>query len=121
MIENTREANVIVARCKKSKKTFGIRVEKHLDNIWHCNWAFKLTKKAAINEGYEDKIISGQITLDLEYPGCPYCGMEAWFSCGKCGKLTCHNGNEKKATCAWCGNSGTLQRTDRFDLQGGGY
>lgn len=120
MREDIREANVIIAKCRHSKMPFGIRIERRPDAVWYCNWAFPITERGASNEGYGDTMISGQMALDEDYPGCPYCRADAWFSCGKCGKLTCYGG-EERVTCAWCSSSGGLRAADHFDLRGSGY
>lgn len=114
-----REASVVAGRCSKARKTFGIRMEKS-KNEWHCTWAFKIDDKAAKNEGYDNEMVSGRIVVDDEYPGCPYCETKGWFSCGKCGKLTCYNG-ETVVTCGWCGNKGEVRAAETFDLKGGGF
>lgn len=116
-----KEATVILAKCKNAHKSFGIRVEKKDKNEWNCTWAFKITEKAAGNEGYSDTMVSGKIDIDKEYPGCPYCGSDCWFQCGKCGKLNCYSGEESRVTCEWCGSTGDLRAADTFDLKGGGY
>ena len=119
MQEFKREANVVVAKCTHSKQPFGIRMER-INDGWSCTWAFKINEKSAKNEGYDTAMVSGRIETDPEYPGCPYCGTMGWFSCGKCGNLTCYSG-ENIVTCAWCGNKGECQEADTFDLKGGGY
>jgi hypothetical protein len=120
MKENVKEASVVMAKCRQSKMPFGIRIEKRTDNVWYCNWAFKLTEKVASNEGYGSVMISGKVDMDSEYPGCPYCETGGWFTCGNCGKMTCYGG-EEQVTCAWCGHSGGVRSSDTFDLTGGGY
>lgn len=120
MVKTDRVATVVLARCRQSKRTFGIRVEKKNDGAWHCDWTFQIDEKAASHEGYGDTLVSGRVDLDQEYPGCPYCGTMGWFSCGKCGKLTCL-GEERFVTCSWCGNSGEMRFSDTFDLHGGNY
>ena len=116
----SREATVIVARCKQTKQPFGIRMEKMSDGAWHCTWAFKITDKAVSHEKYEDTMISGRVELDPEYPGCPYCGGSSWFKCNCNDKITCWNG-ESKVTCAWCGETSDVAPADKFDLRGSGY
>lgn len=116
-----REANVILARCDKSKKSFGIRIEKKADQIWYCDWAFKISEKGASNEGYGSSMISGKVSLDGAYPGCPYCGTDSWVSCAKCGKLTCCAIGAETSTCAWCGHSANVVQGEDFKLTGGGY
>lgn len=114
------EATVVMAKCTHSRECFGIRTEKK-GGAWHQTWAFKLSPQAASREGYAEEPVSGRIIVDDEYPGCPYCKAMGWFNCGRCGKLTCHNGRESFVTCAWCGNSGNTSAADSFDLKGGGY
>lgn len=121
MREDVREANVVMAKCKSSKRPFGIRIEKRINNVWYCTWAFKLSEQVGSNEGYGSTMISGRVDVDSEYPGCPYCGGNGWVSCGNCGKLTCYNGEGHTFTCTWCGQSGELQSAEIFDLSGGGY
>lgn len=121
MREDVREASVVMAKCNKSHRPYGIRIERRTDNIWYETWAFKLSEKAGSNEGYGNTMISGQIKIDDEYPGCPYCGAIGWVSCSSCGKLTCYSGEGNSFTCSWCGNSGKLRTAETFDLSGGGY
>lgn len=121
MRDDVREASVVMAKCKLSYKSYGIRVERRANDVWYCTWAFQLTEKAGNNEGYGNNMISGRVEVDMEYPGCPYCGGKGWVSCGRCGKLTCYNGEGNCFTCAWCKNSGELQTAEMFELSGGGY
>ena len=46
--ENIREASVVMAKCRASHRTYGIRIERKRDNVWHCTWAFQLTEKAGV-------------------------------------------------------------------------
>ena len=115
------EANVIIANCNVSKRPFGIRIEKRKNNIWYTNWAFKISEKSVAREGYDNTTISGKIESDIEYPGCPFCGANYWFSCGRCGKLTCWNGSDEIVTCVSCGNSGSVKIKENFDLKGSNY
>jgi len=114
------QATVVMARCRRSKRSYGIRLEKRADGVWYCTWAFPLGEKAASNEGYGGTLVSGRVAVDPEYPGCPYCGAMGWFSCGSCGKLTCNDG-ETHVTCGWCGMSGECQPAESFDLKGDRY
>lgn len=115
-----REGSVVVAKCSRCGQMFGITMER-TNGIWHCVWAFKISESSANAEGYGDEPVSGTVTLDAEYPGCPHCGNMGWVSCGSCKKLTCH-GSEYGGmfTCGWCGASGTTQAAETFDLRGGG-
>jgi len=121
MKENVREATVVLAKCGKTHRTYGIRIERRTDNVWYCTWAFPITETGASNEGYGSTMISGRVDTDPEYPGCPYCGSMGWVSCGGCKKLTCWGSDDRYFTCEWCGNSGEVREADTFDLQGGGY
>ena len=119
-MRNSREATVVVARCRKTKEPFGIRIEKKDDGAWHCTWAFKTTDKLLSRESYEENVeVSGQILLDPEYPGCPYCGAAGWCNCS-CNKLTCWDG-ESSVTCAWCGEVSEVGAASDFDLEGSGF
>ena len=120
MKETMNQATVVMAKCRRSKQPYGIRMEKKRDGVWYCTWAFKLSERAAANEGYGGTLVSGRVDLDAEYPGCPYCGAMGWFSCGSCGKLTCNSG-EIHVTCSWCNMSGECSAAESFDLKGDGY
>lgn len=54
MKEIMNEAAVVMAKCRHSKQPFGIRMEKKNDGVWYCTWAFKLSERAAANEGYDE-------------------------------------------------------------------
>ena len=120
MKEKINQATVIMAKCKRSARPFGIRMEKRQDGTWYCTWAFKLSERAASHEGYDETLISGKVDLDDEYPGCPYCEAGGWFSCGECGKITCNSG-DSQVVCQWCKMEGEVISADEFDLKGGGY
>lgn len=120
MRKDVREANVVLAKCRKSYQTYGIRIEYRTDDIWHCTWAFPITETGASNEGYGDTMISGRVEADSEFPGCPYCGGRGWVSCANCGKLTCWD-DENLFTCAWCKSSGKVVSAETFELKGGGF
>ena len=81
MKETMNQATVVMAKCRRSNQPYGIRMEKKRDGVWYCTWAFKLSERAAANEGYGGTLVSGRVDLDAEYPGCPYCGAMGWFSC----------------------------------------
>lgn len=120
MSEQVIQATVMMAKCRRGRQSFGIRTEQRSNKTWYCTWAFKMSESAAANEGYSNVAVKGNIDFTPDYPGCPYCGASGWFTCGKCGKLTCNDG-EDYVTCSWCGNSGGSTEADTFDLKGGGY
>ena len=111
------EANIMLIKCGKEKKVFGVRVQKTESNDWVRTWAFKINNKQATNEGYDKTPIQGSLMATAEYPGCPYCRTSGFFKCGKCGKINCFN-NEEIVTCNWCGNSGPTTTAEHFDIEG---
>jgi len=117
-------AKVILARCSKSKKSFGIRIEQRGD--WVSTWAFPIDERKARREGYSE---NSTVTLsgenDDNYPGCPYCGSSDSVKC-TCGKIGCGGGVREygdfaEYTCPWCGDEIRVSATDGFDVEGGGY
>lgn len=103
---NYMEATVAVGRCMKSERLFGVRLEKR-KNLWVYNWAFKLSEKVALHEGYNFTEIKGIVAMDGEYPGCPYCETKSLIVCS-CGHLNCYDGTSRYVTCSWCGLSGEV-------------
>lgn len=109
------EAQVALAKCREGKKIYGVRFEK-TSLGWKYNWAFKLSDNRVKQENYANTQIKGNIYIDPEYPGCPYCGVKGFFICMSCGKLNCNNIKEKIVTCEWCGAKGELTT-----YEGGGF
>lgn len=114
------EANIMLIKCEKSKKVFGARIQKTESNDWIRTWAFEINDKNAMNEGYDKTNIQGSLAASAEYPGCPYCGTNAFFKCGKCGKINCYN-KEAVVTCNWCDNTGKTSTVNQFNIEGGGF
>jgi hypothetical protein len=115
-------ASVILARCAKTKKLYGMRAEQR-GNDWVRTWAFPIDEQKAKREGFTDNKISGSLQEVDDYPGCPYCGaMESFIdNSPHCGKMSCWSGETKKHTCPWCGQTYGVQRIDKVDVSGGGY
>lgn len=114
------EATVIMAKCKVSKKGFGIRAQKQ-GSSWLFTWAFELSDKAAKNEGYSNTNVSGSLGLDHEYPGCPHCGADSFFQCGGCHKIVCY-ANDEKVICPHCGiNCEGFVSGDFDGIKGGAF
>lgn len=111
------EANVILIKCLKSKKTLGVRIQKMSDGDWYRTWAFKINENQAKREGYDKNDIKGNLYVTEEYSGCPYCGTNGFVQCNKCHKLTCWN-DETTMTCQWCGSvmSNIVEATDKFSV-----
>lgn len=116
------EAAVILARCSRGAKLYGMRTQKMEDGDWWRTWAFPIDENRAHKEGYDTTPIRGNLKNTSGYPGCPYCGTYNFAQCGKCSKLTCYNG-EKQLKCGWCGiilkNFETAR--DGFELSGGAF
>ena len=111
------EANVIMCRCGKCSKVYGIRVERMADGDWYRTWAFKLSEKSAGREGFDKTPIRGNLNATLEYPGCPYCGTIGFVQCGYCGRISCWNG-ESSLNCSWCGKlmENIVDANEKFDV-----
>jgi len=117
-------ATVVLAKCSKTKKLFGMRVEER-GKTWARTWAFPVDEAKAKHEGYDkNKVSLGDV--DAEYPGCPHCKDGGFVKCGSCEKIGCmggmnQEGNKGIYTCPWCGNSGTVEFKDSVDVSGTGY
>ncbi len=114
------EAVVILEKCSKNRRAFGVRTQKMEDGDWWRTWAFPIDENRARSEGYDLTPIQGNLYRLEEYPGCPYCGAYNFVQCGRCHKISCWNG-EKALTCPWCENHMTniITATDKFELSGG--
>jgi len=118
-------AKVIIARCSKTNRAFGIRIEQQ-GRDWVRTWAFKLDERKAEHEGYKaDSKVSGSMNTTDEYPGCPWCGDYGFVRCA-CGKIGCsggivNSGACEEYTCPWCKEHVILENADNFEVSGGGY
>lgn len=111
------EATIILQKCPSSKKLLGVRIQKKNDGKWYKVWSFPLEEKRARRESYDDNQINAAVYIGEEYKGCPYCGKRGFVQCGKCHKISCHDGSA--TTCPWCGNIMTQFKTGNLDLHGG--
>jgi hypothetical protein len=93
---------VILARCKKTKKLFGIRLEEEHTSRWFADWAFSIQENKARKEGYAQNTIQGSFDIDPAYPGCPHCQAPGFFQCS-CGKIGSYDGESRQVICPWCG------------------
>jgi hypothetical protein len=89
-------AKVLMAKCSKTKKALGIRLEER-DGDWVRTWAFEIDERKAKHEGFEANTVSGSMNADAAYPGCPFCGAQGFIQCG-CGKTGCDGGVVKHCT-----------------------
>lgn len=114
------EAAVILCKCYRTKKTFGMRTQKMSDGDWWRTWAFPIDDRRASSEGYDRTPVKGNMFRTEEYPGCPYCKSYNFVQCNSCHRLTCWNG-ETSSQCRWCNNplNNIVTATEKFDLSGG--
>ena len=114
------EANVLLFKCTKSKRAYGVRIQKMRDGDWYRTWAFKLSEGSAKREGYDRSVIKGNLYATEEYPGCPYCGCQGFVMCGHCQKIACWDG-ESSYTCPWCGTKSNISTAeDMFTVTANG-
>ena len=112
-------ATVILQKCGRTGKTFGIRVQQMDDGEWYRTWAFPIDEARAGREGYSGTKINSILPETPEYPGCPYCGSKGFFYDYNCGKISCYYG-ETHVTCPWCGGDYDVGPVDRkLDFSGG--
>ncbi len=111
------DAAVILFKCGKTHKTYGVTVEKQADGDWKRAWAFPINEETAHEEGYDRTQANGTLSELPGYPGCPYCGTHQFVRC-HCGKFGCYHG-EKQYTCLWCGKTAGVSPSERFDFSGG--
>ena len=117
-------ASVILAKCVKTGRTYGIRVEKR-ENDWVRTWAFAIDEAKAKREGFDKNKIKGSLDATPEYPGCPFCGTNGFIQCGfPCDKLSCYDGGKtegKSVTlfrCPWCGKTAKeIQIVETFSVK----
>jgi hypothetical protein len=117
-------AKVIMAKCSKTQKSFGIRIEER-EGDWVRTWAFPIDENKAKREGYDANTVTGSMIGVDEYPGCPYCASKGFVQCS-CKKIGCDSGISRNAggakySCPWCGNEEKIQTVESFNVSGGGY
>lgn len=116
------DAAIIMIHCSRQNKVFGARIEQKSDGDWWRTWAFPLSERIAMAEGYDKTPLRGNLYDTNDYPGCPYCGGKNFVQCNRCYKLTCWHG-EAQMICPWCrSNMGNIvTATDKFDLTGDSF
>lgn len=102
-----KEAVVVLCKCGKAHKTYGIRTEKLYGKRWDMTWAFAMKESTGKREGYDKVSVSGDIMMTNEYPGCPYCGQKNITVCS-CGHICCTITHGGIFTCEWCGAQGEI-------------
>ncbi|MBI5722336.1 MAG: hypothetical protein HZA50_00085 [Planctomycetes bacterium] len=97
---------IILARCSRSGKNYGIRLVQTSPGKWLGTWAFPIKKAAGKEKGYDSETMPGTFALSDTFPGCPYCKNPHIFECEECGMVGCWNGKMSVAACPWCGSLG---------------
>ena len=97
----------VMARCSRSRNTFGVRFEEKDNGQCLADWAIAIKETTARKEGYGRSEIAGAIGRDLAYPGCPYCRATSLFKCS-CGQVACWDRDCYTVPCPWCGSTGEL-------------
>lgn len=92
------KAAVILQKCTRARKTFGVRIQELEDGEWYRTWAFPIDEKRAGREGYDRTQVMSKLPAPQNYPGCPYCGCRNYFYDHNCGKISCYHG-ETAFTC----------------------
>lgn len=120
-----RKNNVVIipAKCNKSCKPFGIRVEKEEEESL-VTWAFPLSEKSVREEHFDDSDeVSGKIVITSSYPGCPHCGAVSFIRCGVCHKVSCWDSETKSFVCPHCGNTcnEVVETSELESMSGGDY
>jgi len=121
-IDRTRtpEAKIILSKCCKHNKTFGIRIEK-MGNDWMRTWAFRIDESQAKREGFDRTPITGSLQASSDFPGCPYCGSHGLLLCA-CGKASCYDGKSRSVFCYWCNTKADdLSYCESFDINAGAF
>jgi hypothetical protein len=100
---------IIMARCSQTKQSFGIRLEEKSPNCWIADWAFSVQEITAKKEGYDNSEVVGSFSVDVAYPGCPYCQSNSFCLCGgnsffECNKISCDDERASDYICPWCNN-----------------
>jgi len=106
-MNNIPNVKILVSKCVRTKKLYGMRMEETSRNYWNIDWAFPLSDYTASVEKYTDSTVTGSFNLDKRYPGCPHCGNISFYRC-ICGKIACWDGISKSVTCPYCNNTGDL-------------
>lgn len=121
MARLSEKAFAVLATCAETKKTFGITVDEIGPHQYKFVWAFKIDKARAHREGYDQRTVTGSVEIDDDFPGCPYCGTKLTHLCSGCGRIVCHQPDDRIVVCPECGSLGELVQVDEVSLKGGGY
>ena len=98
-------ARIVLSRCMKTGRDFGIRFEKSGSGMWIATWSFKIPASQKGKSEYNGKgdTLSGELKFPENYPGCPHCKGGVTVLCPGCGKLFCHDIEKGiNSKCPWC-------------------
>ena len=104
-------ARIIVSRCMKTGKDYGIRWEKTDSDLWIATWSFKIPSSQKNSNDYKQSgdALSGEFKFPPDYLGCPHCQGRITIRCIDCKKIYCHDIEKGiKTRCPWCKMDGVL-------------
>lgn len=113
------EVIIVLAKCSKCNKLYGIRVQQIDRFKWEYTWAFPISEKNASIEGYDKTKVEGKIIVKDSFPGCPYCKAPTFFMC-ECSNITCWDGILSEVECAWCHEKSVVEGSIS-NLEGGKF
>jgi hypothetical protein len=105
-----RNIAIVMCRCTRDRRCFGLRLERVEPRMWAATWAFAIKEAAAKKEGYDHAVIEGSFLPSREYPGCPHCHAPSFFGCN-CGAVGCWDGRSQQVVCPGCGERIELNAT----------
>lgn len=111
------DASVVLIKCTRAKKLFGVRIQLMDDGDWWRTWAFKIDDRYVKNEHYDTNRVVGNLFPTEEYPRCPYCEANAFVQCGNCQHLSCWHG-EKSLMCGETLMFSIVSTTDKIEIAG---
>lgn len=114
------DAYCVEARCGKNGEKFYILFYKAYDKKWVCAYGKKeipqQTGKSSVGT------VPFEVQWDRKGPQycCPHCGNKHFFTCWKCGKRTCYDGDNhdgREVVCAHCHTSGVFRSSTKEDKE----
>ena len=96
-------AQVLLCRCIKNKKLFGITLEKRTGNDWEMIYSYPIDEQHMKSERFDQNQITAAMYLSSMFLGCPFCRCKSFFQCGICDRINCNgDSNSVPVECAWC-------------------
>jgi hypothetical protein len=118
---NELNMTVIEAKCTRTHQLFGISFKEVKPNEWVAYWTFPLSEVTSRKEGFGNAAVTGVISLDNKYPGCPHCKAGTFLHCSVCHKVYCCIPGVVSEMCPWCGANIPINynSTGHYDIAGG--